>query len=381
MEILFVIDYLVLKTGGPRFLISVFDILSKNGYRIHIITGYVEDDIYKYYKNFDIHDLGVYNYECAPLLSTQPVNVIKFLLNAQRAVNRLSKILNIDLIHLNSHIPVLLSYSCAFTMSTPIVCSIHHLENINQFTTLVGRMGKVMFQDMFEINAPCAAIHVPSEYVKEEIKKHRISRQPPIVVIPPGIEVENYFRLSRKIEEGLFVMIGRLEKRKHYEHAITAFRTVVKYKPNYKLIIIGEGPLRHELIRLIKRYNLETNVFLLGSVDEKTKLDLLSKAEALIHLGYPEGLGISVLEALAAGVPIIAYDVLPLNELVKHGITGVLVRKDDIMRLAKEIARFDRHFFNQEILRAAVKNYDINIIAKKFVMLYDMLACYRKIGR
>ena len=371
-RILFIIDYLTLNTGGPRFLLEVFNILTKNNnYDVFAITGYVDRMVYKRYKKIKIYNLNTYDYKHKLLLSTQPTNILKFLFSTILQVNKLFTNIHMDIIHVNSHIPVLLSY--LFAKKAPIVCSIHHLEEFYQFPSLLPKIAKVMIQDVFEVNNPCSTIHVPSNNIKKKIKNLSIVDRDNIVVIPPGIETARYLSIPKRPKENLFVMIGRLEKRKHYEFAVAAFKLVKRLKPDYKLYIVGEGPLRQYLQHLIRRFCLEGNVFLLGTIDEETKLNLLSRATALIHLGYPEGFGIVLLEALASGTPVIAYDMPPLNEVVRQGVTGVLVNKDDIVSLAKTITEFHRYSFDERILRNAARKYDISVIAKMFARLYASL--------
>jgi len=239
--------------------------------------------------------------------------------------------------------------------------------------TFIGKIGTITLQDVLELNTKCNVIHVPSNYIKSLIQQKSIVNKHNIIVIPPGISVKKYFTIPRRPSNDLFIMIGRLEQRKHYDHAIAAFKIVTKYKPERKLLIIGDGPLKYKLTQLIKKYGLERNVVLLGSIDEETKLTLLSKADALIHLGYPEGFGIVIVEALASGVPVITYNVPPVNELILHEITGLLVEKNNIFQLARTIMNFNKYNFDKKTLRDTVKRYDINIVAEKFRTLYTKL--------
>jgi len=304
----------------------------------------------------------------------QPTNIAQFLI-------RVSRFLKKDLenstyiLHLNSHFPNFLAYMLKSRLhDLPVICSIHHLESTQEFSGLIYKIGKIFLQDILEVNSPCTIVHVPSNYVKNQIKSMSIINRNNIVVIPPGIEIKKYMGIPRRPRDDMFLMIGRLEKRKHYEHAIAAFKLVSKYKPHAKLIIVGDGPLKTYLLQMIKQLTLEKNVFLLGTVDENTKLELLSQAQALIHLGYPEGFGISILEALASGVPVISYDVPPINETVINSINGILVEKDNVIELAKTILELDKKAaFNERTIRSTAKRYDIELISNKFNSLYKSL--------
>jgi glycosyltransferase involved in cell wall biosynthesis len=371
MHVIFLIDYLSKKTGGPRSFLEIFKKLKEQGFSITIVTGAVlEERLLSELlaKGIDLVDLNVYVPNKLP--SDQPRGVMLFYINSLKAVRSIANN-NVPVVfHLNSHFPVLQAY---LLRSHPSICSIHHLEDTRWFTGIARKLAKIAVQDLLEVNAPCDVIHVPSQHVRLKILRTRLLNKSEIVVIPPGIELAKYHSIPKRVEEGLFVMIGRLERRKHYDHAIAAFKIVAKYRPNYKLVIIGDGPLRSELKHLVRKYGLEGNVFLLGSVDEETKIKLLSRAEALIHLGYPEGFGIVIIEALATGTPVIAYDVPPINEVVKNGATGILVEKDSITSLARAVMNIDKYSFHQSRLRQSVKKYDINVIAKKFEILYKHL--------
>jgi len=364
-----VMDYLSMRTGGVRFLMSVFSkLLETRKFRIIVVVGQVIEEPLIIDKNFEVINLDIYSKYKLP--HEQPLNAIKFMSELRFVIKQLIEYEN-SILHTNNHLPNLLPLLTRIDI--PIVCSIHHLESLQCAHTFIGKLGIAVLQDFLELNAKCNIVHVPSNHIKSLIQQKSIINKHNIVVIPPGIDTRKYFTTPRKPSNGLFVMIGRLEQRKHYDHAIAAFKIVARYRPYYKLVIIGDGSLKHKLIQLIKRYDLERNIFLLGSADEKTKLELLSRAEALIHLGYPEGFGIVILEALASGIPVIAYDVPPLNEIVVHRETGVLVRKDGVADLAKAIIDIDKHSFHPDKLRRTAERYDINTVARKFEKLYRHL--------
>ena len=370
LTVVYVVDYLSIRTGGPRFLMNVFSKLVKTGkFRVFVVTGQVVGKTLITDENIDIVNLNAYSENRLP--HEQPLRAIKFAMKSRFTIKQLVKHED-SILHTNSHLPNLLPFLTR--VDVPVVCSIHHLESLHCAHTFIGKLGIAFLQDLLELNTKCSVVHVPSNHIKSLIQQKSIINKHNIAVIPPGIDTRKYFAIPRNPSNGLFVMIGRLERRKHYVHAITAFKIVARHRPHYKLVIIGDGPLKHELIRLIKRYGLERNVFLLGSVDEETKLELLSKAEALIHLGYPEGFGIVILEALASGTPVIAYDVPPINEVVKNGVTGILVEKDNIIELARAIMSINRYYFDLKTLRHYAERYDIKIIAKKFETVYCSLA-------
>jgi glycosyltransferase involved in cell wall biosynthesis len=335
-------------------------------YDVTMIAGLVEKTFQeKYEKSFEILDLRIFDYGRMP--HQQPINLGKFLLKARNVISKY----NVDAFHFNSHTPNLIPY---FIFSKkPKICTIHHLED---FTALSGFFPKVFLpitQDFFEVNTPCSIIHVPSKHTKKEVVKRRLLARRRIVVIPNGIDLSNYLPIKKKLEPGLFLMIGRLEPKKHYDQALLAAKLAKKYRKDFRLYIIGEGSLRPYLESKIRLEHLEETIKLLGNLDEQEKIKLLSRAEALIHLGYPEGFGLVIIEALATGTPVISYNLPPINEIIKNNVHGILVSKDDIASLARALIHFRAENFNPDVLRAKAAEYDLEQTARKFHKLYSAL--------
>ena len=103
------------------------------------------------------------------------------------------------------------------------------------------------------------------------------------------------------------------------------------------LVVLGEGPERDALESLARELGVERRVFLLGRVPDVAWW--LRRATLLVHPARWEGFGLAVLEAMLAGLPVVASNVSSLPELVVDGETGILVRPDDPPALALGIAR------------------------------------------
>ncbi|ACB39432.1 glycosyltransferase family 4 protein [Pyrobaculum neutrophilum] len=362
MKIAYFTNYITYHTGGPRFLMQIAEGMAQRGHEVAVITGATYD---RTPPNIKVVDLRIYRGGLLPYM--QPLNVIRYLRKATSILRDMGD--HYDVVHTDSHFPNLLPLLSP--NKTPKVCSIYHFESPDVITGVAPRVGLPLVQ-LAETNSTCTAIHVLSRSVKRQVERLRLLRNP-IYVIPPGIYAEKYRKYTRRPEEGLYLMVGRLEPRKHYDHAIAAFRIVKEVKPNYRLLIVGDGPQRAELEKLIKRLGLERTVHLLGRITEEEKLDLMSRAAALIHLGYPEGFGIAILEAIAMGTPVITYDIPPLNELAIPDVTGIVIPKDDVMTLAKTILEFDLQKYNESRLRNLAQRFDIENIIKQFEKLYYKL--------
>ena len=127
-------------------------------------------------------------------------------------------------------------------------------------------------------------------------------------------------------------MIGRLEPRKNYPLALAAFKIAKTLRPDLKLVITGDGPLRRDLHRTIERLGLQ-DVEIKPHATEEEKYQLLAQAEAFLHLGHPEGFSLALFEAATLGAPVITHPQVPAATLLKTpNILAVELRPASIAR-------------------------------------------------
>ena len=155
-------------------------------------------------------------------------------------------------------------------------------------------------------------------------------------VIPNSIQVAE--RPLSQQENPLVVVAGRLAPIKQYAHLVRAFARVVEVRPEWKLRIYGAGQCRRDLRRLVHELRLYNHVFLMGrsnTVDrEYAKASLTALSSSF------EGLPMTLIEAMAAGVPPVSYD-CPHGprEVVTHEVDGLLVPTGDVDALADGLLR------------------------------------------
>ncbi|WP_139175849.1 glycosyltransferase [Halobellus clavatus] len=133
-------------------------------------------------------------------------------------------------------------------------------------------------------------------------------------ILSPPVDVEKYSTDSNRVE-GQVVMVGRLEDRKRTTLAVEAMRHI----PDYTLKLIGDGPLRKKVER-----DSPSNVDILGYVDDDTLRCTVQKSVAGIFLAEREDFGITPIEYLAAGTPVVGVDEPNTNNQISRE-TGVLV--------------------------------------------------------
>jgi glycosyltransferase involved in cell wall biosynthesis len=132
----------------------------------------------------------------------------------------------------------------------------------------------------------------------------------------------------------VLLAIARLTRQKGVDVAVEALRLLPE---DTVLVVLGEGPERPRLESLARDLGVDRRLFLRGR--EPDVAAWLGRAAALVHPARWEGFGLGVLEAMVAGLPVVASSVSSLPELVVDGETGFLVHPDDPSALALGIAR------------------------------------------
>jgi glycosyltransferase involved in cell wall biosynthesis len=177
---------------------------------------------------------------------------------------------------------------------------------------------------------------------------------------------------EEKTPEPTLAYLGRLKKYKQPEHALLAFRLVLRDFPNAKMVIMGDGERLHNLQRIVATLKIP-NVQFTGRVDNKTKTDFMAKAWLLLQTSQREGWGLAVIEAGDCGTPSVVYDVEGLRDSVRDKVTGLVVQPN-ITRLASATIELlaDKERLQGMSQRAMdyAKKFSWNETARKFDNLF-----------
>jgi glycosyltransferase involved in cell wall biosynthesis len=171
--------------------------------------------------------------------------------------------------------------------------------------------------------------------------------------------------------------VAALVPHKGQRHLIEAAGLVLKKMPDARFVIAGEGELRESLARQIRDHHLEKHVFLVGF-----RPDVLSVHKAFdvfVMSSVTEGLGTSLLDAMACGKPIVATTAGGMPEVVRNGETGLLVPPRDHEAMAAAILKLLTDEHTRRAMGAAgearVREY---FSAER--MVQDTLAVYRSVA-
>lgn len=174
-------------------------------------------------------------------------------------------------------------------------------------------------------------------------------------------------------EDFIITSIAALHPRKGLKYLFQAFKQVQEKHSNSKLIIIGEGPEKKSLEKLIKNLDLFNKVMLLGHQDNIP--GILKSSDLFVLPSVKEAFGLVLLEAMAAQLPIIASNVGGIPEIIQNHKNGELVESEAPQALsAKIIELIGNQALGQKLAFIGhhdVKNFDIKLMARKTEEVYD----------
>ena len=197
----------------------------------------------------------------------------------------------------------------------------------------------------------------------------------PVNFIPNCIELDKFQPKDLKRDQNMIFFMGRLEKRKGAMQAIKAYEILKQRKPEAKLVIASDGPLRDALEQHVEAYGIK-DVQFLGIISDEKKIELLNSCGIYTTPAlYGESFGIVLAEAMAMQAPIVAH---PndgyVSTMQETGRLSLVDCKDleayaDRMQLMLEDDELRRTW--QKWAAKYVKQYDINVIADKYEKLYQ----------
>jgi len=155
--------------------------------------------------------------------------------------------------------------------------------------------------------------------------------------IPIGVDESQFHPLGlERIPNSMF-FLGRLDSRKGIDFLIKSIPLVKDQLDDIRLYIGGDGVLKSYLENFIKKNHLENNVHLLGTLDDSALNEWYNKVSVVIVPSVFEGFGLTAIEAMACGTPVIATDVDALRDVVENGVNGLLVKYNDVWALSEKI--------------------------------------------
>jgi phosphatidyl-myo-inositol alpha-mannosyltransferase len=207
-------------------------------------------------------------------------------------------------------------------------------------------------------------------------------------VIPNMIDIEGIRRTAawEALRSGIDIaFVGRLVRRKGARQLLDAFGLLHRERPTTTLALAGDGPLRAQLERVVRRHDLDGAVRFLGTVSEAEKAALLAGATiACFPSRYGESFGVVLLEGMAAGAQVVVGGRNAGHAELFGSEERVLVDPDDARSFASTLLRLldnrdmrtSLHAWQQKLVSA----YDVEAIAERFLAMYRKAIALRRAG-
>lgn len=217
----------------------------------------------------------------------------------------------------------------------------------------------------------CIPVSISDE-VTESIK--RVYKLDEVECIYNGIDYNKFILAKNSFNRVYeFIHVGRFSYPKNHELLINAFSIVVKEYPNVKLVLVGDGELRDDIINQINSLNLNNNILLLGSVNNDDVSKYLAQSYYFLLPSRYEGNPISLLEAMATGCVPVCTRVGGMKNIIVDGENGFFVEDNEDSLSNMMISLLENKIFTEELsskISDEIRIYDIKNVGEKYFELY-----------
>lgn len=269
-----------------------------------------------------------------------------------------------DLVH--SHSPVLASVARLLARTLPrsrrpVVVTTEHNEWTSHRvpTRLLNGLTSPLDGYTWAVSEPVRQTVWPWRRDAYHVLIHGIDMQ--TAAADPGCRPTVREALGVGDEQVLAITVANLRRNKDYPNLLRAAKLAVAQEPRLRFIAIGQGPLAEEIAALHRELGLGDSLQLLGF--RRDIHELMAASDALVIASQHEGLPVVIMEAFAAGLPVVATTVGGIPQAVTDGVEGRLVAPHDHEALARAVVEVARDDASRQAMGAAAKRragaYDI----------------------
>ncbi len=232
---------------------------------------------------------------------------------------------------------------------------------------------KVTWQYMKWFLNKNTTVLTPSQAMKKELVEHGVTK--PIYAISNGIDTKKFpYKKRVKHKETIFLSIGRLVESKHVDIVLKSFNKATKKGLRGKLWIVGKGPEGEKLKSYAKKNKIEKKVKFFGLIENDKVPELYKKADVFLTASTIETEGITTLEAMATGLPVVGVDARATPYLIEKD-SGFIVPVGDTNKMSDEMLKLSKSFSLQKKLGDAAakkaKTYELKEKNRELYKIYE----------
>lgn len=231
----------------------------------------------------------------------------------------------------------------------------------------------------------CDQVFAPSASIATLLKRRGV--ETPIDIVPTGIYPERFvrgdgpaFREGAGIPKEAFVVghLGRLAPEKNLDFLIPAVITFLKKEPRAHFLVIGKGPSEDEINERFGRSGLSNHLHLVGTLENQRLIDAYHAMDVFVFASKSETQGLVLIEAMAAGVPVIAIKAPGVKEVIKDRQNGRLLPSENEGEFVSALGAFsafpamERESFSGHARKTA-QNFSMEKKARQALSIYESL--------
>jgi 1,2-diacylglycerol 3-alpha-glucosyltransferase len=229
----------------------------------------------------------------------------------------------------------------------------------------------------------CDLVIAPSEGLRQVLL--RLGVDAPMEVVPNGVNLKPYAQISQRVdrsplgfkpEQVVLAYAGRLGPEKNLPFLLRSFAGTAAAYETVRLLLIGDGPERDNLQDLVHNLNIDDKVHFTGMVPYEELPGFLASADAFVTASVTEVHPMSVIEAMAAGLPVLGIISPGVSDTIEDRVTGFLASDDLASFTAKMVLLVTDGELRSKMgeqARLASKNYDINRTTQLMIERYTRL--------
>lgn len=319
------------QTGGvPKHIMYALKYAKKHGYKIAVAAP-DDGDYYSWFQDLSVDMLNI---------SLKPFSFVSLW-----KIRNYIKINNIDIVHSHGKGAGMYSRPMKFLCSGIKVVHTFHGIYLEQYGRYVRRFY-------------CGIEHLlrhwtdwficVSESERTEAMRLGFAYEERTSVIYNAVNVDLFMTIeanrNKYLEEFGFSddayiigCVARLEKMKGHSYLITAFANLLKNSPRCRLLLIGDGPEREQIEVQIRKLGVEEYVVLTGIRHDVPQL--LKIIDVFVSASLKEGMPYTLVEALAAGVTVVATDVIGNRDIIHDGKNGILIQSQDVQSMENALKK------------------------------------------
>ena len=321
-----------------------------------------------------LNKLGALGEQIDKDVSIEVLNIPQNLILATIVVFKTLKVLKPDIIHCHNLQAHFFGGLCAMLLPKTHVVLTKHGQHIPT-SSITAAVNKFTLQKSKIIGVSADITQIMQKWITKNLK--------PIEYIANGISLTPYKHLTSKevakkalgIKPSNFCVgiVARLAKPKDHLLLINAIAFLSKAYPDIQLIIVGGGPLKSKIERYIALHHCEDTVTMLGERNDIA--NILNALDVFTLTSSSEGIPMTILEAMAASLPVIATDIGGIPQVVINSKTGILVKDKDKAALVNAIKLLrEAPELRQELGKAGhlflKNNYSIKQVVAKYENAY-----------